>query len=393
MKILFSFLGKAAANPQTGYRTATYRFDADFTRTVPFFGLALAEYWIPDLAVILGPSGSMWDVFVENESREGEFEEARLRLMEAAQTETVDESRLAGVEPIVAARLGLPVRLVVIPYAAEDAGQVAILRKMAEFVREGDEVALDITHGLRHLPLIALVAAHYLEQVHRARVTDLFYGALDMAGRNGGEAPVIRLKGLLRLLDWLQALAAYDKDGDYGVFAGLLEQEGLPNHQGKLLRQASFFERTTNPVQARQKLSALQEPLRQFDSPVGGLFRDELARRLAWFRGSERDAWELALADAYLGRGDYLRAAIFLQEAYISRKTRQAGKNLNDFDARRNVSDEHRGNGSFRRLSNLRNALAHGVRAELPEVRRDIDNESSLRKALADLRRRLFSET
>ena len=66
MTTLISFLGKQ----QKGYRTATYRFDAGFVREVPFFGMALAEYLKPDRLILLGTSGSMWDVFFERESKD-----------------------------------------------------------------------------------------------------------------------------------------------------------------------------------------------------------------------------------------------------------------------------------------------------------------------------------
>ena len=48
MNTLISFLGKGKADARTGYRTANYRFDASFSRSVPFFGIALAEYLKPD---------------------------------------------------------------------------------------------------------------------------------------------------------------------------------------------------------------------------------------------------------------------------------------------------------------------------------------------------------
>ncbi|CAL1241066.1 hypothetical protein [Candidatus Methylocalor cossyra] len=66
MTALTSFLGKSNLNPSTGYKTATYRFDTGFVRTAPYFGLALREYTRPERMVILGTSGSMWDVFTDS---------------------------------------------------------------------------------------------------------------------------------------------------------------------------------------------------------------------------------------------------------------------------------------------------------------------------------------
>ena len=69
MHTLISFLGKGRDNLQTGYRQASYRFDAGFLRKVPFFGLALTEYLKPDRLVLVGTAASMWDVLFDARHR------------------------------------------------------------------------------------------------------------------------------------------------------------------------------------------------------------------------------------------------------------------------------------------------------------------------------------
>lgn len=55
-----------------------------------------------------------------------------------------------------------------------------------------------------------------------------------------GEVPVVRLKGMLRMLEWVDALSSYDKDGDYGVFASLLTDDGMASDTAGKLRSAAF---------------------------------------------------------------------------------------------------------------------------------------------------------
>jgi len=71
--------------------------------------------------------------------------------------------------------------LAVIPYGIDEMEQAELLRRMAEEVEPGDAVTID----------------------------EIYYGALEM--QQSGITPVVRLKGLLRLMDWVQALAAYDE--------------------------------------------------------------------------------------------------------------------------------------------------------------------------------------
>lgn len=77
---LISLIGKGSRNDDGGYRLASYRFDVDFIRTVPYFGLALAEYLKPQRLILAGTAGSMWDVFLQQQAAD---DDTVLRLMDA----------------------------------------------------------------------------------------------------------------------------------------------------------------------------------------------------------------------------------------------------------------------------------------------------------------------
>ncbi len=107
MTTLISFLGKGRLDDQrTGYQETTYRFTADFARTVPYFGLALADYLKPQRLILVGTSGSMWDVFFE---RQGNDDEAVLRLMEATEAGAVTQELLDLPRRRLGEQLGLAV--------------------------------------------------------------------------------------------------------------------------------------------------------------------------------------------------------------------------------------------------------------------------------------------
>ncbi len=388
MTTLISFLGKGRLDDQrTGYRETTYRFTAGFARTVPFFGLALADYLKPQRLIVVGTSGSMWDVFFERQAND---DEDVLRLMEATEAEAVTQDLLDLPRQRLGAQLGIPVKCLLIPYARDTAEQVDILHALAAVVQPGERLCLDVTHGFRHLPMLALVAARYLTRVAGVKVDELYYGAFDMKNAVG-ETPVLPLGGLLAMLDWVDALATYDKDGDYGVFAGLLAQDGMKKADADRLKIAAYFERTGNPVRAREALGSAFRSVDAHRGAFGGLFRETLKKRISWFQRPKRDDWELSLSDAYRERGDYLRAVTFLHEAVASRACNEPCDerryDSNDFDDRREarrVAGER--NPEVRDLDHLRNAMVHGLRAERRKIARTLDDESSLRTSLETLR-------
>lgn len=382
MTTLISFLGKGRIDPRTGYRTARYRFDDSFVREVPYFGLALAEYLKPERLILVGTAGSMWDVFFD---QQGELDEA---LIDAVAGERVDATLLAAHEEKLSAKLDTQVVCQIIPYARDAGEQMKILLDLAEAVHSGEKIAVDVTHGFRHLPMLALVAARYLSHVAKVEIEDIYYGALEMTLPKG-ETPVLRLGGMLTLLAWVEALATYDKDGDYAVFAPLLGEDGMVN--AKLLAQAAYFERTSNPVKAREKLMSAYQALDDHRGAMAALFKDALKKRIAWHRGKDRHEWELSLADAYLERRDYVRAAIFLYEAFVSRAASEQGLSQNDYGQREMAWQRAKQNTpGARKLEYLRNALTHGVKPYDKKIAAIACDEHQMKKALHGFRRELF---
>lgn len=387
MTTLISFLGKSRADTQTGYRTARYRFDSGFVRDVSFFGMALVEYLKPERLVLVGTTGSMWDVFFEQQSSP---DDDVLPLIDAVTTESVTAELLAVNESHLSSRLGIPVTCLLIPYARDTAEQSAVLGSIAKAVRPGEEVVIDVTHGFRHLPMLALVAARYLTHVRQVKVDELYYGALEMTPP-GGETPVLRLGGMLQMLDWVEALSTYEKDGDYGVFSTLLADDGMDPKRAQLLSKAAFYERSSNPVKARETLTSVFESVNAHEGALGGLFRDELSQRISWFKTGNRADWELALSDAYLKRQDYFRSTTYLYEAFVSRATFSLKLDTNDFDNREEgFSQAQKRLPEARQLKNLRNAIAHGLRRKDDKDADSLSDQSLLSEKLRSLRRKLF---
>jgi CRISPR-associated Csx2 family protein len=401
MKIQISFLGKARQDPKTGYRPACYRFDNQTAVKTAFFGPGLASIVQPDRFYILGTAGSMWDVLLEAQGGQDASENARLELWDKANRNEVDDALLAGFEPLVSARLGVPCFLRIIPYAQDEAGQVALLSRLAEWAGRDDELVLDVTHGLRHLPMLMLVAAHYLERVRGAKVSEIYYGALELTPQDG-DTPVLKLSGLLRLLDWVQALAAYDASGDYGAFPDLLRQAGLPQEITETMKNAAFFERTMRPGQAKGQLRRVLDRLDDsILDPPAKLFVPVLRERLAWIEGEHYYLRQKNQALRLLEVRDYRGAAMSAFEAFISKQVQERDgdiSNFNDRESAKSAFEEDAAGGNqalfsaYRDLRDLRNALSHGDVQSRKEVQGALSSEALLIKFLRDRIDFLFRE-
>ena len=264
-----------------------------------------------------------------------------------------------------------------IPFGRDADQQYAILSAIAAAVPSGS-ASIDLTHGFRHLGMVGFLSAFMLERVRGVTVGDLWYGALDMT--RDGVTPVLRLDGLIRVRRWVEALDRFDATGDYGVFAPLLTEDGVAVDKANSLRAAAHYERVLNVPDARRQIHTFL-PVLDDDLPgASGLFQRKLADRLRWAKLRERWQWQRALAFQYLDRRDFVSAAMFGWEAWVSQLCSEQGRpggsgdkvDPNAFNERKEVVDEFESVPQMRHepgqsdahwtLKHLRNALAHGTR-------------------------------
>ena len=396
MRILVTFLGRVPKKEGT-YRTTEYEFSgADFgatSRTPPvaFFGWPLTRQLRPDRLVILGTSGSMWDHLFEVDHDLGDRDtEERSELIDATSRSEVLTEHITPLEPLLKdalekqLRKSVDVRLSLIPYCRTEAEQVEVLRLLSGHVEAEDEVHIDITHGFRTLPMLSVLAALYLRRVRRVKIKGIWYGFYDP---DTGDAPVQNLLGLLHIADWLEALTVYEHDGDYGAFVRLI------GSAGGNLRKAAFFERTSNPIDAKEHLDRWARDPGRIPSgdAAADLFEDQLLRRVDWRRGPDRAAWERDLARIYLDKGDYVRATTYGTEAVVTQKAIDDRIDHRIFSNRERIRQILRAsNCSFESLADLRNQLAHGRRRPAPNIGRAMESDGNMKEFLEDLFEDLF---
>lgn len=394
-ELLITFLGRVPHNEKGSYRRTAYDFgDGSPPEPVAFFGWTLQRRLKPKRLLILGTAGSMWDHLFEGDLAHALGEQGatdRVTLMEAVQTQNVDQENLDVLAPAVGRHLRCTVELALIPYCRTEAEQTDLLRIMAERVGEGERLHIDVSHGFRHLPMLALVAALHLRIVRRARIEGIWYGSYDP---DTGKAPVYHLDGLLRIADWLQALSSFDKDGDYGVFAPLLESSGVSEDVCETLSRAAYYENILNVGEATGQLRRVKAALQDEPSaqPEARLLWPQVLGRLEWIDEPKQYRKQRTLARQALARRDYLRAILYAYEAVITRLCQMQNVEINNFElreqARKSYERQHKQSWKdqevcdYLLLKTLRNQVAHGTRGNKAEVQRALLDENHMRQTL-----------
>ena len=183
---------------------------------------------------------------------------------------------------------------------------------------------------------------------------------------------MLRLDGLTHVRRWVDALDRFDSNGDYGVFAPLLVNDGVPQDKARCLEKAAFFERILNLSAAAQQLTSFLPVLEQPLAGASELFRQRLADRLAWARQVSLAEHQKKLAFEHLRRGDLMRSAIFGWEALVTQQCDLRGYTAGDYyQGRKPAIDEFENalkieprrsakRNAFHQLKTIRNTVAHG---------------------------------
>ncbi|GFO73308.1 hypothetical protein BJAS_P4043 [Bathymodiolus japonicus methanotrophic gill symbiont] len=392
---LISFLGKAREGGK--YQTANYDFEGQIKIT-QFFGLGLREVIQPQQLIILGTRGSMWDVFYEKFADSEQQEEHWIALSESATSNQVTQDQLNACAGDLTEKLGLVCILQLIPYGVNEQEQTEILKIMANDIQKGDQVSLDLTHGLRHLPMLGLLSAMYLQTAKQVIITGIYYGALELTENQ--KTPVMRLDGLLKIADWIGALHGFDKTGDIAHFSELLKQEGMVPETAYLLKEAAFHEGTLSITNARK-------PLRDFAKQTSGqlpgiaeLFSDSLNERISWKDQNSIYLRQREKSLFYLQQGDYVRASALGYEAVITHhlKKNNPSADMENYEVRDEVRKTIETQLSkvdvtaYKLLRNIRNSLAHANRPNKGEIQSILSDEALLQKKLMELFKQLLPE-
>ena len=384
-KVLVTLLGRTNKG---GYDKVQYRFADGDVRPAAFLGWPLMERLKPVRMIVLGTATSFWDHLFEGDLDLGEAgENRRLALIEATEAgEPIDQSALNQLAPLLERTFGREIRLIIIPVGVDSADQMMIVEALERHVPDECELHLDCTHGFRHMPMILLAAGQFLEGTGRVSGLKVHYGRQEANDR----ASVFELHGLTHLQTGVNALAIYDRSGDFEPVLEFLDRYLPIELDREQIREAAFQERILRIPAAKRAFRDLHRLLTTSELPFPArLLQRELAERVAWANEPAHHRRQINAARRALTYGDYLRAAPLLYESVINYVVH--AHDLGDAENRevrecaraRVRKQERRKLLSFDLLNRVRNSLLHAVRPVGADAQQLIASPSKLSEFLS----------
>ena len=106
---------------------------------------------------------------------------------------------------------------------------------LADALPERSQVIVDVTHGFRSQPMLALAAGMYLRTVKNVTIERIVYGAYEARDTHTNTAPIFDLTSFLDLIDWSVSAEQFIKYGNARPLSKLLsnlhkESTAQPEH-------------------------------------------------------------------------------------------------------------------------------------------------------------------
>lgn len=385
-KVLISFVGtgKFQTHDMTAtrdYQKTNYRLDGLDIGEFPFMAAGLMQHHHVDKVILIGTAHSMWEevyrYFTElhgNVITDDTYWDTYRELADSCERATAkspldiphkDEVEQAvGNAHVVITRYGLDTK--------EIDENSNIILGIQQYLSNGDEVIVDITHSFRSLPIMIMNLLIYMQNVSRKNITitHIYYGMLEMFNENKkasatgeGFAPIIDLKNILTLNEWIIGAYSFSQYGNAYKISELLK--GIDNDTSSRLKSFSD-EMNLNHLDAIEneagKLSSLKN--KTYDSLLPEMIvKPVVADFLKEFGAVKNNhaLFQYRLAKWHCEHMNYALSLICLQESIITHICQQEGKNWNCKDERDEVKMMNKAclETDYRKITRLRNCVAH----------------------------------
>lgn len=220
-RILISFIGtgpkdQSKNREEREYKTATYRY-GDKEETTEFVALAMKKFFNPDKIFLIGTPHSMWEEVYNSfsEKTDDETWEAIFNWCDSSNYLT-PITGLPYKEKIEKA-MGDGSKVFLVRYGIDESQlkeNINTVLGIREYLNNGDEIIVDITHSFRSLPLLIMQLILYLKQVEspKVRVSHVLYGMLDISNELH-YTPIVDISKIIDISDWISGAYSFKNTG------------------------------------------------------------------------------------------------------------------------------------------------------------------------------------
>ena len=356
-KVLISFIGtgplvnKGTLGEEKSareYRRASYHLGEENLGEYSFMAAALYETQNIDKVILIGTAHCMWEeVYRYFQEKNGGVvdEDVYCEIAEHCEAATSKSELYIPHAKEIEAAIGKDAHLALIRYGVNEEEineNINIILQLNQLLSTGDELIVDVTHSFRSLPITIMNLLLYLRNVSskNIKISHIYYGMIEMS-KEYGYAPIVDLKKILKLNDWIVGAMAFKQYGNAYQIAGLIQQEDTDvTNRLKHFSDVMNLNHLYAISQETQSLRALMK--KDFDSMLPEMIVKPVVKDfLNNFKGTEQDParFQYQLAQWQFKHMNYTAALISLQESILSYACQLAKHDPLDKDERQKIKD------------------------------------------------------
>jgi len=380
-KILISSLG-TGTKKDGYYQTATYELNTKQYET-SFVTDALYKHLEIDKIFLVGTNKSIWDeAYFAFGGKDEEYQDSLY--------EKQDE-KIVTIETLKKFTEILPdgSKSFIIKYGINDDelwNNFEKFLEIANHIEDGDELYLDITHSFRSLSLMSFVMTQFASSISdkKFKIAGVYYGMFEYSQDNQGITPIVDIKILLDIQEWIKAIDAIKKYSDFDPLVRLLEDEGIETNVGNTFIQLNNTLEMANIAALYQFVNSAAKKIKLIQdskNKIIKLLAPEVLKLVEELNQDKLSNFQYVLAKWFYKNKNYALSYIALYEAIISKSCELKGYDLNEHNLRENAKKSI-GNDKYGKyfytkhadsISQIRNNIAHQSNARKDKVLQDIE--------------------
>jgi CRISPR-associated Csx2 family protein len=382
-KILISSLGTGSKRDGS-YMKANYEINQKRYRT-SFIADALNKNLDFDKIYLVGTKKSIWDEAYL--AFGGESDEYLEELYEKKELGEIED------EVLNEFRTTLPkLETIIVKYGLDNDelwDNFSEFLNIAKDIEDGDELYLDITHSFRSLALMSFVMAQFAHTISNKnfKIAGVFYGMFEYQGENGGVTPIVDIKILLEIQDWIKAIDAIKHYSDFNPLVRLLDENSIEKEVQNTFINLNNTISLANIASIRQFIDTASKKIRTVqnsENKIVKLLAPEILSLVDRLNREKMSDFQYELALWFYENKNYALSYMALGEAIITKtcELKLPDENPEDKDVRENAKrridhpyDKYywqRGEDKDT-VSEIRNNIAHQLNNRKDRVNQDIE--------------------
>jgi CRISPR-associated Csx2 family protein len=366
-KILISSLG-TGQRADGSYSKAKYKIENEIYET-SFIADALNRHLDFDKIFLVGTRKSIWDeaymVFggTDDVYLETLYEQKELGKVDEAFLERFKETTVKGLEPSI------------VKYGLDDSelwNNFTEFLAIAEKIEDGDELYLDITHSFRSLALMSFVMTQFAHTISdkNFKIKGVFYGMFEYKWENSGVTPIVDIKILFELQEWIKAIDAIKNYSDFNPLVRLLDENKIEKEVQNTFINLNNTIGLANIASIRQFIQSASKKIKSIENSenkIVKLLAPEIVRLVEELDKERESDFQYILAQWFYKNKNYALSYIALYEAIITKSCELSNYDISNHDlrenAKRSIGYDRYGKYFYTKyddsISVIRNAIVH----------------------------------